>query len=242
MESNDLLALANNIRGNGDGWGGNSSIWFILVLFFLVGGNGWGNRGYDTGLATKDDVWSVNQGQTIQNTLNTLGASMSEGFNNQNIAFLQGQNNLTRDIDRNYSDLRHDICCGVNTTNQNILKSTYDETIAMNNGFNSVNQNMCNAASGIQAAIADNGFKMQDCCCQLKSLIKEDGEKTRALITANEIQGLRDQVAAKDRELLTSSLVTSNVLQTNNIEAYMRQLLAQYNSGLFNNSGCGCNC
>ena len=38
-----------------------------------------------------------------------------------------------------------------------------------------------------------------ECCCELKELIREDGDKTRALINDNEIQRLRSQLVATQR-------------------------------------------
>lgn len=230
-DTSDMLALANNIRDNDGFFGGNGSgMWFVLILFFLMGGNGWGwNRGGD--VASKADLYESANAQNTFSEFRSLQNETTRGFSDINQHLCNSSAGINQNISNNFAN-----------TNMGIAKGFYDGALAMNCGFNSVNQDICGATSGIQAAIADNGFKMQNCCCELKSLIRDESDKTRALITDNTIQGLRDQVAQKDRELLTSSLVTSNVLQTNNIEAYMRQLLLQYNNGMFNNNAYGCGC
>ena len=92
-------------------------------------------------------------------------------------------------------------------------------TLGMNNGFNSVNSNIQTIAS-----------QMAQCCCDLKTTMHNEGEATRALIEQNTIQSLRDEVAAKDRELLTTGLTAAQVVQTNNLENFMRTLI----------NGCSC--
>jgi len=52
------------------------------------------------------------------------------------------------------------------------------------------------------------------------------------LIQANLVQDLRDKLADKDRELLTTGLVTAQTIQTNNLETYIRNVV----------NGCGCGC
>lgn len=147
-----------------------------------------------------------------QNTFSEFRSLQNEttrGFSDVNQHLCNGFANINQNISGNFAN-----------TNMGIAKGFYDETLAMNCGFN-----------GVQSSLAENRFAMQDCCCKIQNAIKDDGDKTRALITANTIQELRDQVAAKDRELLTSSLVTSNVLQTNNIENFIRTMF---------NSPCAC--
>lgn len=115
---------------------------------------------------------------------------------------------------------------------QDIQNSLNGLGVSMNNGFMGVQNSLCAGFGGVQSAIADSNYRMADCCCQIKQAIASDGEQTRALITQNTIQDLRDKVADKDRELLATGLVTAQTLQTNNIENFIRTM--------FNGCGCGC--
>ena len=136
-------------------------------------------------------------------------AELADGLNAQNTfsEFRSVQNEITN----GFANVNQNLCAGFGGVNQNL-----------NNGFNSINANI----QGLSA-------QMAQCCCDIKTTLHNEGEQTRAMITQNTIQELRDKVAAKDRELLTSTLVTSNALQTNNLEAYLRQIV---------NNGCGCGC
>lgn len=80
--------------------------------------------------------------------------------------------------------------------------------------------------------VAENRFAQQQCCCEtnrnidsvkaenyqntctITSAIHEEAEKTRALITANTMQELRDKLAEKDRELQAAQFNVGQCAQT----------------------------
>ena len=206
-DTSDMLALANNIRGT-DGLNGNNSWFWVFILLFLVGEGNWNNRG---DYATKANLYESANAQNTFSDFRSLQNETTRGFSDVNQHLCNGFANINQNISGNFAN-----------TNMGIAKGFYDETLAMNNGFN-----------GVQSSLAENRFKMQDCCCQIKTAIAEDGEKTRALMTANTIQNLRDQIAAKDRELLATGLTTAQIVQTNTLEEYLRKVI--------NNNGC-CGC
>lgn len=111
-----------------------------------------------------------------------------------------------------------------------------DSTFALNNSI-------LNAHSGLEKTImqgnydigsqlAENRFAQQQCCCEtnrnidsvkaenykntctITSAIHEEAEKTRALITANTIQELRDKLADRDRDLQSATFNLSQVMQS----------------------------
>ena len=111
-------------------------------------------------------------------------------------------------------------------------------------GFYANNTTMLQGFSGIQNGLAQLGYAQQQCCCELKSALHAEGEATRALITENIIQGLRDRIVAKDQELQTANFQLSQQAQTANIINTLRPVpipayitCSPYTSGL----GCG-NC
>lgn len=114
------------------------------------------------------------------------------------------------------------MCNGFSGVNQNILKSVNDVQMGMCNGVNSINSNLQGLAS-----------QMASCCCEIKTAVHSEGEQTRALIQENTIQSLRDEINAKDRELLSTGLVTAQTIQTQNLENFIRGIVG-------NNYGCGC--
>jgi len=125
------------------------------------------------------------------------------------------------EIQNSINTLSSNVCNGFSGVNQNILQGVSNVQMGICNGVNSINSNLQNMSS-----------QMASCCCELKTAVHSEGEQTRALIQENTIQSLRDEINAKDRELLTTGLVTAQTIQTNNLEAYMRQLV----------NGCGCGC
>ena len=78
------------------------------------------------------------------------------------------------------------------------------------NQTNQINQTLCQGFSGVNANITDIGYRMQNCCCELKTAIHAEGEATRALLVEQETQRLRT-------DLQSAQLTLANVSQTQNI-------------------------
>lgn len=99
---------------------------------------------------------------------------------------------------------RAEMADGFNMSNlQNDVKAN---TGTLNCGFAEVNRN-----------IDQSRYEAAQNTCAIKTAIHEDGEATRALITANTIQDLRDKLQQKDNELQSAQLALANGVQTQNI-------------------------
>lgn len=174
---------------------GSSWFWLIILfLFFGFGGNGFG-RG-----ANSPDF----QGYATRNDIN-------EGFQ-----FNQLENG-NRSIERGICDLGYATQSGFNATQTAMLQ-----------GFNGVDRSLCHGFNSVESAIAENRFVAQNCCCEtnrnidavraenyrntceITNAIHNEAEATRALITQNSIQELRDQLQAAQLQL-------GNVAQTQTI-------------------------
>lgn len=88
-----------------------------------------------------------------------------------------------------------------------------------------------NNTKDLQMQLAQNAFQSQQCCCEtqkaiaavqaenykntceITTAIHAEGEATRALITQNVMQDLRDKLADRDRELQTANLHLSQQAQ-----------------------------
>lgn len=114
---------------------------------------------------------------------------------------------------------------------QNTFSEFREVERTLDNGFAGINTSLCAGFGGVQSAIADSNYRMADCCCAIKNTIHDESEKTRALIQANTIQELRDELQDAKNENLATGLVTAQGIQTQNLEEFMRRLV----------SGCGCN-
>lgn len=206
-DTSDMLALANNIRGT-DGLNGNGSWFWVFILLFLVGGGNWNNRG---DYATKANLYESANAQNTFSEFRSLQNETTRGFSDVNQHLCNGFANINQNISGNFAN-----------TNMGIAKGFYDETLAMNNGF-----------SGIGRTLQDMSAQMASCCCDIKGIVHDEGEKTRALIQQNEIQSLRDQLQDAKNENLATGLVTAQGIQTNNLENFFRNLI--------NGNGC-CGC
>ena len=158
---------------------------------------------------------------------------------------------------------RSDMFEGFN--NQDINSQLRGITNGLCDGFYAVNNGLKDGFYGIQSALAENRFAQQNCCCEIKSGIKDlsaegdrntceittaihaEGEATRALINSNTMQELRDKLAEKDREVQARDFQLSQIAQTNNIVGQIRPCpvpayvtCTPWGSNHNYNNGCGC--
>lgn len=101
-----------------------------------------------------------------------------------------------------YTNLANDVRANgtaITTVDRDVLENKFalDRDILENRYQNSLQTNTLQAG-------------MNSCCCELKTLIREDGEKTRSLITQNRIADL-------EKELVQAQGIIANTAQTQNI-------------------------
>lgn len=167
---------------SGDGF------WGIIVLFFIFAMFGGGSFG---GLGNN----AAAQGALTR-------AELADGFNTASLQ--RGQNDLARDqfgLQREILENRfanQQCCC---QTQQNILQNRYDAALGQANVQREILDNRYNTLMGF-----NNLQARQDACgCELKTAIHAEGEATRALINANVVQELRDNLQAAQLQLGTLS-------------------------------------
>lgn len=161
--------------GGGMGFGGDG-IWALLIFAMIFnGGFGFGGRGYGDNLATTDFVSS----QFTQRDIQDVNTNMSNSFQNTNNAIAAGfgrTNDNLAALNASILENRYATQLAACQTQRDILTQT-----------NELNTNLLTTALQNQA-------KMDECCCAIKTAIRDDGEATRALITENTINSLRSQV------------------------------------------------
>lgn len=123
--------------GNGGGMFGDQGWWVIIIFALLFGwggnGNGFGNNGgggavpYLGGVATRADI--------------------NEGF------ALNGIEN------------------GIRGIQQGVCDSTYALNNSITSGFNNTNVAMLQGFNGVDRAMCQMGYQLQDCCCQTQRAI-----------------------------------------------------------------------
>ena len=131
-------------------------------------------------------------------------------------------------------------------------------------GFYAMNTGMLNGFSGVNNAIQQAQFAAQQCCCEtnrnidavryenskntcdIVNAIKADGDATRALMTQNAMQSLRDQLQTANFQLSqqAQNATLINAIRPTPVPAYVTcspYELNMYASGCYRNvNGCGC--
>lgn len=146
----------------------------IAVMFGGFGGGGFGwNRAAGPAPATQADLNAALNAQTNQATLENIMLS-SANNNYENLKNTQDQTMFLSQ--QNNANLINAIQ-GFNTVNTGMVA-----------GFNQVNQNICSSTAAIQQTLADLGYKMDRCCCEIKTQMLQD----RLADTQNELANARD--------------------------------------------------
>ena len=184
--SNILSAL---IERNGDGWGGNNSIW-ILFLFLMMmnfGGGAWGNRYCQPNYATSQEVNSGFQYNQLNNDVRSNANAIAQlGYQN-----LGQANNIVQAVNNVGAMTQHNFC----DTNRNIDAVRYDGS-----------QNTCSINRNIDAVRAE----MAQHTCAITTNATQNTQKILDVLCQNEISKLRSDLQA-------AQLTLAQGVQTQNI-------------------------
>ena len=103
-------------------------------------------------------------GNNINNDINSLRAEMNSGFTNQQL-----QNIALSSANNNYETAKL-------IADQSLLITTQNQANQINaiQGFNTVNQSINALNANLSQAICDLGYKMESCCCSIKTQMLED--------------------------------------------------------------------
>ena len=146
----------------------------IAVLFGGFGGFGFGGNAATAAAITQADVQAMINAQTNQNTL-------------ENIMLSSANNNY--EALKNTADQTMFLSQQQNTNLINAIQGFNAVSGQITNGFNSVNQGICNSTAALQQSIADLGYKMESCCCSIKTQMLENrlADAQAALSNAQDI-------------------------------------------------------
>lgn len=211
MTPADMNAVMNGGRQN-DSFFGGDGFWGIIVLFFIFamfGGNMWGNG---------------NAG--LQGAL-TRG-EMADGFNTAEI--LRNQNGLMRDqfgVQRDVLENRYNTQLGLAGIDKSIMENRFASQQCCCTTQKEIMQNRYDAALQAQAMQAQQA----QCCCDVKTAIHAEGEATRALINANTMQELRDNLQAAQLQLGTLSQTNTLLSAINKTPVPAYLTCSPYQSG-----------
>lgn len=218
----DALALQN--RNNDGMFGGGSGTWvWVFFLFFLLawGGNGFGfgNNAAAQGALTRAELYDGLNYSQLDNAVRGIQNGLCDGFYAQNTAMLQGMNGI-----------QNQLCLGFNGVNSNITESRF-----------ATQQCCCETNRNIDAVRYENARNT----CDIVNAIKADGDATRALMTQNTIQELRDNLQAAQLQLgnLSQTQTIINAVRPFPIPSYVTcsPYTAANGYGVCGcGNGCGC--
>lgn len=208
----------------GDGFGNNG--WWILIILFAIMGcgiNGNGNNGNN--LATTDFVSS----QFTQRDISQLGTDVNNGFQNTNNAVNYGLQNTNNALSAGFQNTANRLC----DVKENVLNNKYElGSQILTNRYELGNQIQANRYetqlgqgqvqrdiltqtnelnTNLLTTALQNQAQLDRCCCDIKELIRSDGAETRALITSNTIQDLRDRLTAAN-DVISDQRTASEVI------------------------------
>lgn len=175
MTENGVMPVynLNERKEDGDGFGNGAWIWVIL-LFFLFAGGGFGGFGGGAGAA----MGAIGNDFLFTN----LNSTLDTGF-----ASLNSQNfGMQRDLGQYASQMQLGMCQGFNATQNAIAQASF-----------AAQQCCCETNRNIEAVRAENYRNT----CEITTAIHAEGEATRALINANVMQELRDQLQSAQLQL-----------------------------------------
>lgn len=151
--------------------GGSEWIFAFLIIAVLFGGGGfgWGGNNAVGTYATIADVNASNAAQT--SALNQQSILLSSAQNNYETAQLISNQTMTY----------------MNQNNTNLLTAIQ--------GFNAINQNIAAGFAQTAQSIADLGYRMDRCCCEIKTQMLQDRlqDTQFALQNANDIANNANQ-------------------------------------------------
>lgn len=176
----EMMALCN--KDNMGGFGGIFGLFVLFLLFGMIGGNGgWG--------------WGGNNA-AAQGALTR--AELVDEFNTNNIQrnqsdIIRDQFGLQNDIFQN----RYDIAMASNNTQREILENRFASQQCCCNTQKEILENRY----ATQLAFNNMQAQLAQCCCDLKTTMHSEGEATRALIQADIVQTLRDNLQSAQIQL-----------------------------------------
>ena len=132
----------------GGGW---LSVIIILLVVLLGFGGGLGfggNNATMAGYATTAEVQNAINAQT--NALNQQSILLSSANNNYETARL------------------------IDNQSMNMMNQNNTNLLAAINGFNATNQAIASGFNSVNQNIADLGYKMESCCCSIKTMLLEN--------------------------------------------------------------------
>ena len=185
--------------GNGygnSGFFGGDGIWALILLALIWGGNN-GFGGFGNGwnnVATTDFVSSEFTQRDVTGGTQSILTALSNGFSN---------------AAQDTCNLRSDVLTGNMGIINSIQDSKYSDLINAKDTQRDILMQTTALENQLSQVALSNQAHIDSCCCDIKSLIREEADKTRSLVTNNTIQDLRDRLQAAENKISDDNVINS---------------------------------
>ena len=227
--------LVSPTGGQGDGFGlGNGNGWWILLLFLLIGGNGWGGGfggGFDGGLypwmnqsnqinsGFRDQLINDNVTE-IRSGVTGIGTQLCNGFSDVQMALANGFAGIEQ---------------GANTRQMANMQQAFNAQTAVTQGMNDIAMNLQNCCCENRANIADLRYTVatENCADRqaisdgIKDILTATQAQTTAILNqlcADKLEQKNDIISQLRSELMYARGQASQDVQTAAIQAGQRAL------------------
>lgn len=182
-ESNGFyMPVAPAYNGGNNGFGGfGGDGWWLILLFLLVGGNGWGNGfggGFDGGLYPwMNNSQNINSGfrdQMLNTQISSIGDKITSGFGDVQTALCGG-------------------FAGVNATITNAQMADMNRSFALQS-------QLADCCCANREATADLKYTLASEACATRAANTQNTQAILDKLCALELDGVKAQVAAEQRE------------------------------------------
>ena len=221
--------------GNNGGFFGGDGIWALVLLALLFGNNGWGGFGGNNQVATTDFVSS----EFTQRDISQLSNTTTTGFGNLSTQLCNCCSDINSNIANGFYNTANNIC----NLRSDVLENRYANQLAECQTQRDILLQTTQLENQLGMTSLQGLARLDSCCCDIKQAIREDGEQTRALITQNTIQDLRDRLAAA-KDVISDREQTDTLLSRLQPTPTPSYLVSSPYQSLLNTSisnGCGCN-
>lgn len=173
MEGYSLADIKAVTDCNNSGGTQDNFLWWVLILFFLAGGNGFGGLGNSA--LTRAEMTDGFNNQSVLNKLNGIENGLCDGFYAQNTTTLQGFNGVDRAL-----------CTGFHGVNDNLSQLGYQ-----------MQSCCCETNRNIDSLRYENAKNT----CDIIQAGNMNTQRIIDTMTNNTIQELRDQLQAAQLQL-----------------------------------------
>lgn len=222
-ENGGMVMPVGPMNGNNGGFGfGNDSGWWIILLFILLGNNGWNGN------------WGGGNSGEIQ-----------RGFDQS--ALISSLSSLQNSVTTGFGDIQNSLCNGFNQTQMGNMQSAFALQQQIANLTNTVSTEACADRQSVNDALVNviqtvnNGFQsMHNEFCQDR-LDRKDEKIAELTAINNELSRQASQNAQ------TAAIIANNEAQTVALERYLAPTatpayIVPNPNCCPQNFSCGCGC